>query len=595
MSRHVGVGQLVDELRDRGDRLPFEIGAFVALETCEGLLRDSVRVAADDVWVTAEGAVVVSEQAERTDQVQAARSLVSLLSRLLVAAGPGVPPHLLQLVEEAALPSRPEDLQRLHDAIEASLVPINRGASRRVLARLVRESERPAMLEAPAPAVGELDAALDALLGESGPLGSETTESMEEALTSSGGLRAPTALQADMLGMGEETSIYRMPKPRESLVVEPALEPVTATITIAPASGAAEAQAAEPLSGAEDASASAAEAVSEVEPVVEPEPAGVSARGAASASESVSEIAPVSESMSETASAPVRDSEPLTEEGLAESVSTARSGPVSATDLTGSLGRVSQPELRLSGPPVEPAETSLSSRPRRAAPWRALLFVALIATLVLSIQSGMFESIVGSGGSSSAPTPALETGTIEVTVLPEGAQVFLFEGRGPVPVSNLSVRGPHEFLVFDNGVQAARAVVPAGASWESAPDGTPLYELAVQAKARDLGADTPELVDLGAALTTAVPAQGEPSGTVRVITNPPGAKVFRLLGSGPALQVQARSIHEGQELLVFHPGHEPQRALVGPSDWKSVPGRGPVASVELRLPEIPAQIQPPPQ
>ena len=33
MSIDVGVGQLVEELEQRGDRLPFEIGAFVARYT----------------------------------------------------------------------------------------------------------------------------------------------------------------------------------------------------------------------------------------------------------------------------------------------------------------------------------------------------------------------------------------------------------------------------------------------------------------------------------------------------------------------------------------------------------------------------------
>ena len=38
-----------EELEERGDRLPFEIGAFVALEACEGLLRESVKLEPDDV------------------------------------------------------------------------------------------------------------------------------------------------------------------------------------------------------------------------------------------------------------------------------------------------------------------------------------------------------------------------------------------------------------------------------------------------------------------------------------------------------------------------------------------------------------------
>ena len=140
--RDVGVGQLVDELEQRGDRLPFEIGAFVALEACEGLLQESVRIEPNDVRVTLEGGVLVADSASAAEPDEAARSLISVLARLLVAAGPGVPPYLLQLVKENTTGASERDLKQLHDAIEASLIPVNRSASRRVLARLVRESER---------------------------------------------------------------------------------------------------------------------------------------------------------------------------------------------------------------------------------------------------------------------------------------------------------------------------------------------------------------------------------------------------------------------------------------------------------------------
>ena len=164
MSRDVGVGQLVEELEQRGDRLPFEIGAFVALEACEGLLQDSVKLEPDDVRVTLEGSVVVADSATSADPDEAARSLVSVLARLLVAAGPGVPPYLLQLVKESTTGESSRDLKHLHDAIEASLIPINRGASRRVLARLVRESDRPPAPDVPQIDPHELDAELDELL-----------------------------------------------------------------------------------------------------------------------------------------------------------------------------------------------------------------------------------------------------------------------------------------------------------------------------------------------------------------------------------------------------------------------------------------------
>ncbi|MEM9729874.1 MAG: hypothetical protein AAF997_14935, partial [Myxococcota bacterium] len=183
MSIDVGVGQLVQELEQRGDRLPFEIGAFVALEACEGLLQESVRLEADDVRVTAEGSVVVASSAERAEPGEAAKSLVSVLSRLLVAAGPGVPPYLLQLVRDSNTGSGPRDLRHLHDAIEASLIPLNRGASRRVLARLVRESDRPPAPEEDTIDPSELDAELDELLADPGSRALDAADAAPQPIT----------------------------------------------------------------------------------------------------------------------------------------------------------------------------------------------------------------------------------------------------------------------------------------------------------------------------------------------------------------------------------------------------------------------------
>ncbi|MGB5268252.1 MAG: hypothetical protein WBN30_16785, partial [Polyangiales bacterium] len=201
MGRDVGVGQLVQELERRGDRLPFEIGAFVALEACEDLLLEAVKLDADDVRVTLEGSVVLSGEAERADPDEAARSLLSVLARLLVAAGPGVPPHLLQLVEENVTGQKPRGLRHLHDAIEASLIPINRGASRRVLARLVRESDRPPVPEPVHVDPRELDTELEELLRDPATRTLESTQAgprmdewnTEEPITEQ--IRVPAALR----------------------------------------------------------------------------------------------------------------------------------------------------------------------------------------------------------------------------------------------------------------------------------------------------------------------------------------------------------------------------------------------------------------
>ncbi|MDH4283403.1 MAG: hypothetical protein OEV36_12165, partial [Myxococcales bacterium] len=171
---------------------------------------------------------------------------------------------------------------------------------------------------------------------------------------------------------------------------------------------------------------------------------------------------------------------------------------------------------------------------------------------------------------------------------PADAQIFVFVGRGPAIAAGLPTGAAHEFVVFDRGLRPSRAIVPAGATWTSTATG-PLYELAVQA---EQVASAAEALDLGVPQTESVAATGE-SGTIRIITNPPGAKVYRFVGVGPRVKIPASSIHEGQELLVYQPNHEPQRTVVGPSDWQADEGGGAYRAVlDVQLPMLPGSAVP---
>lgn len=163
----ISLEDFLGALTRRGIPLPFEIGTFIALETCERLARGPARVAARDIQFDDEGRIVVASAVQITDE-EACRALIVLLGDLLVRSAPGVPPMLLQLVEQG--PGQGEwSLARLRDDLEAALVPLNRAATRRVLARLVRESRREAdrpskRISAP-PDAEEVDAGLDEVLG----------------------------------------------------------------------------------------------------------------------------------------------------------------------------------------------------------------------------------------------------------------------------------------------------------------------------------------------------------------------------------------------------------------------------------------------
>ncbi len=569
MSVDVGVGELVDELEQRGDRLPFEIGAFVALEACEGLLQQAVKLEADDVRVTLEGSVVVAPSAVRAEPNEAARSLLSVLSRLLVAAGPGVPPHLVELVREGVTGEAQRDLRHLHDAIEASLIPINRGASRRVLARLVRESERPAAPLETAIDPQQLDAELDELL------------------------RDPASRSLD-------TEPGSVPLTDEE-------EPVTARITVPRAVAQAEAEAGslvvpEAAKVSPEPSSLPSVGVGSAEPVAAPQPheeavtATVRVRFPATEPESaelpIGEGAP---SSGQRTGGTAADSETAPAPGPASSA--VIESATTTTQLWATAPTVESPR-ESTAPAVEARESSTGReasvpasrasvqqppKTRRLSPGPWLLVLGVAVGVYALVTTGVLDRFSGSTPPTTSEAP-LQSGIIEVTVAPADSQLFLFVGRGPTVAEGLSVAGPHEFVVFDRGLEPSRAAVPKGASWTTSDDGA-VYELAVQARPVD---GLAEPGGLGAPLTASFPS-GEPRGSVRVITNPPGAKVYRFVGLGPQVEIPTASIHEGQEVLVYHAEHTTRRAVIGPSDWRLSPGQTEHrASLEVALAPLPS-------
>jgi len=217
---------------------------------------------------------------------------------------------------------------------------------------------------------------------------------------------------------------------------------------------------------------------------------------------------------------------------------------------------------------------------KRRGGWGAWLLAAGLGLGAYAlVATGALDSVL----QPATPAPA-PSGIIAVAVTPADAQIFVFVGRGPAVASGLPASGAHEFIVFDHGLRPSRAVVPEGAAWTTTEQGS-LYELAVQAQAAPAPTDA---LDLGSPETTPASTGAGDSGTIRIITNPQGAKVYRFIGVGPTAQIPAASIHEGQEILVYHPEHETRRAVIGPSDWEAGEREGAHrASLEVQLPALP--------
>ena len=179
------VEDLLPALARKGIPLPFEMGAFLVLETTEQILarkstQPIAKVSPTTVWLSDDGEVTLAETPVAPDQEVACKALVELLGALLVRSAPGVPSMLLELVERG-----PSDdawtLNRLRDDLEAALLPLNRSATRRVLSRLLREVRREGERGArgPSPDSRAIDRDVDALFGVEPSAASEAADEPE--------------------------------------------------------------------------------------------------------------------------------------------------------------------------------------------------------------------------------------------------------------------------------------------------------------------------------------------------------------------------------------------------------------------------------
>lgn len=484
----VNLEQLLVMLKRKGIPLPFEIGTFVALQASEVLGEQWGVLRLCDVWLADDGEVAITPETTAGSEDEATRAMVALLADLLVAAAPGVPAMLLSLIERG-----PSDglwmLSSLRDDLGASLVPLNRSATKRVLARLLREAgregDRPShRMTSAAPSQVQMDDELDALLG-------------------GGSVAAPTRSVPDH-------------SPFES-VRPPRLEDQTQEVFEEELSPATQPRIFRPSVSLSD----------ELEPEESPAPIRASARAA-------------------VANQPVRTSSPIEFADVRE-------------------------------------------REGRGGLWvgiTLLLLAAGIGGAYVVFGKDKIRALLGAPPPASPPAaagaPAVDTpkyGDLVITSTPDRAQVFLFAGRGPAIVDKLPVGVAHELLAIADGRTPTRAVVPADAAWEDTPEG-PRYELAMQTGEAEVA---PEHWDFG---PTRLPsAGGTPSserGNVRVVTSPPGARVYQLIGFTPGARIDNVLLGEPLEALVYLPGHAVERVTIAPDMFVSL-GDKPIAQVDVAL------------
>ena len=514
----IAISDLVQRSRERDARLPFEIGAFVALETAEALLERPRLVSPETVRILPDGNVEVVAR-QPADDEEAARSVGAVLSRLLVAAGGGVPPVLLELVDRGPQSGR-WSLEELRTELEACLVPLNRGAARRVLARLLREGERRPLSVRPPPPSDDVDADLDALLDGREPSVEALPTTQMPAVDKHGNPLLPFDEVAKKPG---QRALSRRERDRAA-----GLDRRTPRV-------------------------------------------GVSVPPEAHREGFSTEATPMPEAPPASKSPPLGAQRP------------SRPAP-SAPPSTGGMGALDagilDREAGLGTDDLDRFEEPSSGGRSGLALVIGLLVVIGAALLgIFLLRPDLVDRLTGNAPVDEAPQGEPEVsvhrpqgGDLKVTG-PEGSQILLFVGRGPTEAEYLPVGVAHELVAIGDG-DVSRSVIPASAEWDSS-GAVPRYELAMQV---DEGEGP---IAFGESRLDAN-AMGTPTGslgTVRVVTNPPGAKVYLVIGFGEAL-VEDLPVGEAHELLVVAPGGEPRRVVVGPSDWVEGPD-GKVAEIDL--------------
>lgn len=209
----ISLARVIELCRERDVRLAYEIGAFVVFEACEAVLPQPRAIRASDVWVSPEGATRVAPGTP-ADDMGAAGALAELLAAVLVVAGQEVPGMLMHLVDVSR--ARQLGLAGYRDELEAALVPLNRAAARRVLARQLRELTRPKTDARPDEGPSQTDAAaadadFDALLGYEAPKAPELPELPEVAVET-----AVVEASSEVAGRAAPVAVDRVREPTAS-------------------------------------------------------------------------------------------------------------------------------------------------------------------------------------------------------------------------------------------------------------------------------------------------------------------------------------------------------------------------------------------
>jgi hypothetical protein len=546
----------------RAKRVPLapELAGYLVLEIAEHVDPAGGDVDPKSVFVGEEGTVALVRPRREAASGDAETSVRSTLARLLEASGSQTP----ALAAAARRQSGP-GLALLAEEIEAALIPVNRAAGRRALARLAREVKRvtlgvgrnalPSNADAPpstrrsSPSHGAVQAVPS--LRPPGP-----SFSREEDPTTARG-RIPDELlrKATPAEWSEMPTTQFEPMPRTP---SPSQADVDSLIADFGVSGGGERQHARDL-----------KAMAGLEPTP----------------------------------APVGTADPEPNEGKAEKPGSSGDGGVESllamgVDPPGRTREARRDEARQL--PTQPSQIRRSRASSPSAPRAArgrtgvLVLVALIAVVgggygVSQLRPGSFmgrtqEPASAPAPSRATPLPPVCRGTLVVTDVPPHAEVLVRKGQAPVDVEKMPVGTRLEFVATAEGYLPRRVVVPAGATWDPGSDAKPRFEAAVQLERSKAKGNTNDPWPPGEP-GSEVGGQGPP-GTVHVVATPRGAEVWMLAGIGPEVRIEQLRCDQDLDLLVAGPTTFRKRLHVGVTDFVADEQPGAPSKTPLKVARV---------
>jgi hypothetical protein len=561
-----------------------ELAGYLVLEIAEHADPSGGDVDPRAVFVSEEGTVALVKPRREGPTGSAEISIRAMLTRLLDASGSQTP-----ALAAAGKRRSIAGLPALAEELEIALIPVNRAAGRRALARLAREVRRVTLgvgrnaLPSSSDAVPSSRRASLASYPSYGTTPdppparpSAHTFSREEDPTTARGQIPDELLQKATPGLPSEMSTVQFePSAREP---SPSQADVDSLISDFGVSGGADQEHARDL-----------KAMAGLEPTPPPSlDRPLPSESAAPRDQSVESLLALADpSPRPTTSA----------SGAARGAAVPARAPEPPTPAVGFRRSREDAQLPTQPSQLKKARGSLPSAPRVEARRSGVLIVAALAAIaaggfaVWQLRPAEMKPVErpapSAVASAAAPrvSPACKA-TLVVTDVPVKAEVLLRQGQAPVDVEKMPVGTRLEFVATAEGFAPKRVVVPAGATWDTGPDNKPRFEAAVQLdkSTAKVGAnDAWPPAEQG----TEVGGQGPP-GTIHVVATPRGAEVWMVVGMGPEARVEQLRCDRDVDVLLAGPGAYRKRLRVAGGDFavdaaEPVPAPGKASTRIARL------------